>query len=220
MSDNTEIERPDFEDMDIGKLRQYASFMKLSLPKTATKQDIIEAISNKQKGRATAVLSDNGSRVPPGHAKIRILEDSRPGAKNYPVYFQVNGYECTVPRGKEVVVPMRIVRALQDATVDKLVQSEEVDERGRSYFKNEYIKSPSYPYQVLEMTPGPEPLTNFERSKQKTVGPKRRFKHKFGYYPKPGQLHRAIEKGLIDLEEGEELEAAEENFAAKAANAD
>ena len=209
----SEIERPDFENMEIGKLRQYASFMKISLAKTASKQDIIDAISAKQRGKAAAVLADGTEGVPPGHAKIRILEDPTPGHKNFPIYFQVNGYECTIPRGKDVVVPMRIVRALQDSTVDKINQITEVDERGREFTKNETIKVPSYPYQVLEITPGPEPLTNFERAKLKTIGPKHRFKKKFGYYPKPGQLHRAIESGLIGLESGEELDASEEQYA-------
>lgn len=215
----SEIERPDFENMEIGKLRQYASFMKISLAKTASKQDIIDAISAKQRGKAAAVLADGTEGVPPGHAKIRILEDPTPGHKNFPIYFQVNGYECTIPRGKDVVVPMRIVRALQDATVDRVKQTEHVDERGRGYFVTEKIKVPSYPYQVLEMNPGLEPLTAFEKSKEKTQGPKTRYKRKFGYYPRPGQLHRAIEAGLISLEGGEELEATEEAFASKVAEA-
>jgi hypothetical protein len=212
--DSPDIERPDFENMDIAKLRQYASFARVSIPKTATKAEIIEALSAKQRGKSSAVLADNVNRVPPGHAKIQIFEDPTPGSKNFPIYFQVNGYECTIPRGKPVIVPMRIVRALADATVNKVRQIVEVDERGREYTKNESIKVPSYAYQVLEMTPGPEPLTNFERAKLKTIGPKRRYKKKFGYFPKPGQLHRAIENGLISLQDGEELEETEEKYAA------
>lgn len=214
MSDETKevenkIDQPNFAEMDRGKLMQYASHLRIAFPNTATKSDLIEMIDNKLKGRTTAKLADNSTKVPPGHAKIRINEDPMPGASNFPIYINANGYECTIPRGKDVIVPMRVVRTLQDASVKRRKQTSSIDAQGREFTQESEIVVPSYPYQVLEMNPGPEPLTNLEKSKLKSIRPRERYRDKFGYWPQAGQLRGAIEKGLISLEENEELSASE-----------
>ena len=208
----SKIEQPNFETMDIGKLRQYASFLNIPLDKTATKQDIIDAINSKQKGKATPLLADADTAVPPGHAKIVLHEDTRTGAKNFPLYLQCNGYVCTIPRGKEVIVPMRVVRTLIDAKSKQPRQTGEVE---KGQMVTTWVTVPSHPFTVVEMTPGPEPLTSLELSKKKTAAPRRKFRDQFGYYPKPGQLTRAIENGLIKLADDEELPPEEETFAQK-----
>lgn len=200
-----EIEKPNFADMPIGKLREYASHMQLPLAKTATKEEIRQAIEKKLAGRTSAVLATKDGKVPPGHAKIIINEDATPGSKNWPVYMNVNGYQCTVPRGKEVIVPMRVVRTLQQATVKRRVQTEHQDEYGRGIFRETTVTVPSYPFQLLEATPGPEPLTALEISKKKTMGPRTRYRDLFGRWPRHAELNRAIEKGLISIKDDEEL---------------
>lgn len=202
------IETPDFASMDIGKLRQYASHLRIAIPKTATKKDIIAAIDAKLQGRTTAILADNETQLKPGHAKIMILEDPTPGSSNFPVYLNCNGYTCTIPRGKEVIVPMRVVRTLQDATVVRTKQSMVVDNHGREIFQNTNVRVPSYPFQILEMRGGPEPMTPLEIAKEKTMGPRRRYRDMFGRWPRPRELTRAIEQKLISLESGEELTEA------------
>lgn len=205
-NDYTNIERADFKEMEIGKLRQYASLLKIAVPKTAKKDDIIELIDQKLKGRSAPLLAEGTSSVPPGHAKIKVLEDPMPGSSNLPVYFNANGYEGTLPRGHEVIVPMRVVRTLNDAKVKRKKQTSRIDEHGREFTQDIEVEVPSYAFQVIEMNPGPEALTPFEQAKLRTHSPKQRFKKKFGYYPRAAQLRRAIENGLIELEEHEELE--------------
>lgn len=205
---SNQIDTPDFANMDIGKLRQYASHLRVAIPKTATKKDIIEALNGKLQGRTTPILADNDTKVKPGHAKILILEDATPGASNFPVYMNANGYVCTIPRGKEVIVPMRVVRTLQDATVLRRKQTMTVDNHGREIFKETNVRVPSYPFQILDMTPGEEPLTSLEISKQRTMGPRKRYRDLFGRWPRPRELTRAIEQKLISLETGEELSEA------------
>lgn len=200
-----DIARPDFDAMPIGKLREYASHMQIALAKTATKQEIKEAILRKLEGRAAPLLAEHAGKTPPGHAKIILNEDATPGAKNYPVVFNINGYVCTVPRGKEIIVPMRVLRALQDAKVKRLAQKSIQDEYGREIYQNTVVTVPSYPYQVLEIVPGPEPLTALEQQKKKTQGPRKRYRALFGRYPRPAELVRAIEKGFITLDQEEEL---------------
>lgn len=211
MSDNI-IEQPDFNTMDRPKLMQYASHLRLPFSNTATKADLIELIDRKLKGRTTPALAEHVSQVPPGHAKIRILEDPMPGSSNFPVYLNCNGYECTIPRGKDVIVPMRVVRTLTDATVKRKKQESRVDAQGREFTQDVDVSVPSYPFQVLEMTPGPEPLTNLERAKLKGIEPRRRYRNRFGYWPRPGQLHAAISKGILDLSSEEELPDSEAKF--------
>lgn len=215
MSYEAKIELPNFEEMEIGKLRQYASHMQVAIPKTATKKDIIEALSKRRRDKQAPILADATSEVPPGHAKIIVLEDPMPGASNYPVFLNANGYLCTIPRGKPVIVPMRVVRTLQDALVNKRKQSLITDEHGREKFVESTVVVPSYPFNVLAVTPGPEPLTALEKTKMKTIGPRRRYRDVFGHWPKNGQLTRAIEQGLISLKEDEDLSSGERVAAGK-----
>lgn len=201
-----DIARVDFDAMKISELREYASHMQIPLAKTATKEEIKEAIQRKLAGRAAPVLADGG-KVPPGHAKIIINEDQTPGSMQVPVYVNANGYQCTIPRGKEVIVPMRVVRVLQDAKSKRLTQTRVIDQYGREIPQNQTVVVPSYPMQVLDMTPGPEPLTLLEQQKQKTNGPRQRYAEMFGRWPRPADLRRAIERGLIKLQNDELLDS-------------
>lgn len=215
MSDtDNKMELPNFKDMDRSKLMQYATHLRLSYPNTATKADLLEMIDRKLQGRATPTLADETSQVPPGHAKIKLLEDPMPGASNFPVYVNANGAEFTIPRGKEVIVPMRVVRTLNDASVKRRKQSSNIDAQGREFTQDVETTVPSYPFQILEMTPGPEPMTTLEKAKARSIGPRRRYQQLFGYWPKPGQLQNAIEKGLLSISENEELPQAEVRLAA------
>lgn len=197
----------DFDSMKISELREYAAHMRIPLAKTATKEEIKEAIKRKLAGRAAPVLAKQGDKVPPGHAKIIINEDPNPGSMQVPIYLNANGYVCTIPRGKEVIVPMRVVRVLQDAKVNRLVQKEVQDQYGRMVFQNTTVTVPSYPFQILEVNPGPEPLTILEKQKLRSNGPRKRYAELFGRYPRPAELRRAIEKGLIKLHDDEIVEA-------------
>lgn len=202
---SNQITNPQFNEMPIGKLREYAKHMRVALAKTATKEEIVEALLAKLNGRTTAVLATDNGSVPPGYAKITVHEDPTPGASNTPVYINANGYVATIPRGVEVVVPMRVVRLLNDAKVNRRKQTYTAGADGREVFRETTISVPSYPYTVHEMVPGPEPLTSHEISKQKAQRPRKRYKELFGHWPRPGELPRAIEKGLISLEDGEDL---------------
>lgn len=206
---DTKMDLPNFNDMDTDKLMQYASHLRITYPQTATKADLLEMIDRKLKGRATPSLADTGTQVPPGHARIKLLEDPMPGASNFPVYVNANGAEFTIPRGKEVIVPMRVVRTLNDASVKRRKQTSSIDAQGREFTQEVETTVPSYPFQILDMTPGEEPMTTLEKSKARSIGPRRRYQQIFGYWPRPGQLQTAIEKGLLDLMENEELPLAE-----------
>jgi hypothetical protein len=208
VSDST-IVGPNFNEMDEEKLRQYASHLHVAVKKTSTKEEIIAAISNKIRDKTVPVIADATSDIPPGHAKITIMEDPMPGASNIPVFLNANGYVCTIPRGKPVIVPRRVVRVLENAMVNRRKQSLITDEHGREKFVESTVVVPSYPFTVHDMTPGPEPLTAFEQSKARTIGPRRRYQALFGHWPKSHELIRAIEQGLITLDTNEDVADAE-----------
>ncbi len=207
---NQQIETPNFREMDIGKLRQYAAHMRLAIAKTAKKDEIVEAIEKKLSGRIIPEFADGGTQLKPGYARIIVLSDPMPHASNLPVFLNANGYMCLIPRDKEVIVPNRVVRVLNDAKVKRFKQTLQADNNGREVFKESQVISPSYPFQVLEMKEGPEVLTALEISKQRTAGPKRRYKQIFGRYPRPKELTRAIEQKLISIYDDEQLDAATE----------
>lgn len=200
-----DIVTPDFNNMKPSELREYAAMMRIPLAKDAKPAEIKAAIAQKLAGRVSAVLAKETDSIPPGHAKILIHEDPSPGAQQIPVYVNANGYQCTIPRGKEVIVPIRVVRVLNDAKVKRLVQKTIQDQYGREISQNSYVTAPSYPFQLLGQTEGPEPLTTLEKQKLKSHGPRARFAELFGYWPKPADLRRAIERGLIKLHEDENV---------------
>ena len=206
------VETPNFEDMPIAKLREYAAHMRVAVAKTATKADIIEALHRKLNGKIVPEFADSGTKLKPGYARITVMSDPMPGASNIPVFLNCNGYACTIPRDVEVIVPMRVVRTLNDAKVMRRKQTLVAGNDGRETFKETSVTSLSYPFQVHEMSPGPEVLTNLEIGKRKTMGPKRRYRKLFGHWPKPRELTRAIEQKLISLDPDEQLSAATEKM--------
>lgn len=204
----TQVDVIDFKEMDIGTLRQYAKHARLAIPKTATKLDIIKALEHKTNGRVLPEFAKETSKVKPGYDKIRLLEDPMPDAANYPVYVNANGYVCMIPRGIDVIVPHRVTKVLNDALVARKKQSIVSDKDGIERTRDITTIVPSYPFQVLESNPGPNVLTKVEIGKLKTAGPKRRYRDKFGRWPRPKELTRAIEQGLIKLDDDEQLDNA------------
>ncbi len=103
---------------------------------------------------------------------------------------------------------MRVVRLLNDAKVNRRKQTMVPGPDGVERFRESTVEVPSYPFQVLEMNQGPEPLTVYEQSKKKSMGPRRRYRKLFHRWPKARDLTRAIEQGLIKLDDDEELPAS------------
>lgn len=199
------IQSTNFREMDIGKLRQVAKHLRLAIAKTSTKDDIVDAIEAKLAGRSMPEFGEAVDKLKPGYARIKLLSDAMPGASNGPVYVNINGYQATIPREVEVVVPLRVVRALNDATVNVRRQTMVPTAHGREEFRETQVKVPSYAFQVLEMSPGDEPLTNLEKAKKKMMAPRRRYRDMFHKWPRPRDLTRAIEQGLISMHEDDDL---------------
>lgn len=212
------VETPNLKDLSIAQLREYAKHLRLPLERTATKEDILKIIENKLNGRVVPTLASQNDVIPPGYAKIRVLEDPTPGSANIPVYINNNGYEATLPRGVDIVVPMRVVRGLNDAAVNRKKQTIAPDAQGREAFRETVVRTPSYPFQVIEVNPGPEVRTAHEQNKLKLQRPREKYRDLFGRWPRGGDLTRAIEKGLIKLGDDDSLPKAESEMLEAALN--
>lgn len=207
------VETPQLQELSIAQLREYAKHLRVPLERTATKEEIIKVIDNKLNGRVMPQLATAGTKVPPGYARIKLQEDPTPGHQNLPIYINANGYEATIPRGVEVIVPMRVVRVLNDAVTKKKNQVvTEDNDTGRFSTRETVVEAQSFPFQLLESTPGPEVRTAHELNKLKIQRPREAYKRLFGRWPRAGDLTRAIEKGLIKLDSGDELDRAESDM--------
>ncbi len=204
--DNTvqELATPDFRSMTLPKLKEYAALQRIPVDKNSTKDELVEAILRKLAGRVMPQLADKDTELKPGYDRIRIEEDPNPGAKQIPVYVNDNGYECTIPRGVEVIVPQRVTRNLRNATAKKLRQVEQ--DSGPPITKE--VRVPSYPFQVIESKPGPEILTKRELQARKKFAPRLRYWQQFGKWPRPRELAYALQQGFLTLESNEELDKA------------
>lgn len=203
----SELLSANLEEMDIGKLRAYAKTMRIALAKTDTKPEIIKAIQSKLAGKSLAEIADHTTQLRPGTARIRLLEDPKPGSSNYPAFVSVNGYAVTIPRGVDVIVPLNIVEILQNAVVNQRRQTMVAGPNGREEFRETTVKVPSYPFQILDIRHGESPKSPLEKQKEKMMGPRRQFRDKFLYWPTRAELARAIEQGLIYLDSDEKVVA-------------
>lgn len=188
-------------DKTIAQLRTYASLQRVAITREMTKEDIIAAIKAKNKDKDFLRIAEVGSMPLPGFARILMHRDPTPGAANRPVYVHVNGYKCTVPRGVEVDVPHKVVSVLNDAKEQRkeVDQSQPLDSPNR--IRN--VSVHSYPFQLISMTPGPDPRPGLEKTKQSAYGPRVAFRDRFGRWPKRAELLEAIKEGLIKMNAGE-----------------
>ena len=203
-----ELATPDFNSMSVPKLKEYAALQRLPVDKNSTKEELIEAIQRKLSGRVMPQLADKDTDLKPGYSHIRIEEDPSPTAKQIPVYINDNGFECTIPRGVEVIVPNRVVDNLRNATAKRLRQIEQ--DSGPPITKE--VRVPSYPFQVLESKPGPQVLTKREMQARKKFAPRLRYWQQFGKWPKPRELAYALQQGFLQLESGEELDKSTQDM--------
>lgn len=186
------------EEMSLPELRREANVVfGIQVTKEMNERDIIAAIRNKQ-DRQNFVGRANSNAPQPGWARIVIHKDGRAGASNRPIYFSVNGYRITIPRGVEVDVPIKVVDGpLRDSLEMHIVEDPSEPMNSSSRFKREM--APSYPYNELMRTPGEDPRPGDIESRRAKTKPREDFRDKYGYWPSHIELKEAIKEGAIKL---------------------
>lgn len=186
------------ENLTIQALRKYAALYRITLEKTATREQIIAIIKNKRSAVDMAVLVDETSTGPKaGWARINIYRDPIPGATNNPVYVGCNGYNVTIPRGVEVDVPIKVVGVLTDAVEKRLVENYQEPHTSNKRWTWEPVLS--YPFSVIATNPGPDPRPGFEKGKAATMRPREKFRELFGKWPSNDELLQAQKEGFIKM---------------------
>lgn len=193
-----------FKDMTIGQLKEVAKHMRVAVSKDASAEDIIEALNKKQRNRVVAEVAQKETGLKPGYARIRI-DETQNSNRQMPVYVFDNGLDMTIPRGVEVDVPQRIVDHLRNSKVKRRRQVDGEDGRPKTTF----LEVLQYPFQVIDVNPGPQIKTKREQAADRLIGPRRKYRDMFGRWPRPRDMTRAIESGLLTLDKDEELPQSE-----------
>jgi hypothetical protein len=188
--DNNETESADQLDalstFTIADLRKIAKMFSIAASRDWDKSDYIEAIKRKQASNSvTSFVFDSGKAPKEGYARIIIHRDATPGHKNSPVHLGFNGAIIGVPRGIEVDVPKPFIEILNNAeTVTVEQASDATRDNPGGVYKDE--KRPSYPFQVLAVSPGEYVNPNDNRGG--AYKKKKAFFDAYGNWPTDGEL--------------------------------
>jgi hypothetical protein len=142
------------EDMTIQELRRLATSYGIRAQRDWVKEDFILAVNNRRNKNETLVqlVADNSVGPAPGHARI-MIHATQTGS-NHPIPVNVNNYYCRIPRDVEVDVPIPILEALNNSKTPVRAKDPRGGVDGQGKPKMVWKEVPSYPYQVLGITPG------------------------------------------------------------------
>ena len=192
MSDAENIETSSDDQLDtvdtfnIADLRKVAKLMGVQAARDWDKAAYVAAIKHKQMTNSTtSFVFDTGKAPKPGWARIIIHRDPTPGHKNSSIQLGFNGAIIGVPRGIEIDVPSPFVEILNNASTVYVEQASDAtrDNPGGVY-KDE--RRPSYPYQVIAITPGEYHNPNDNR--QAAYKRREEFYTRFGTWPTEAEL--------------------------------
>lgn len=182
------------ESLTIAQLRTTAKLMKITSQKDWDKEDFIKAIQNKQNASEIEMVFDSSLRPKPGFARVIVHRDPSPGHKNSPVQVGFNGQLYHVPRGVEVDVPKEFVEVLKNARTVTYAAEGATSSDGAPAQSREQVNQ-SYPFQVLDITPGEWRNPNDNRAIQYAI--REEFVQMFGHWPTAGELKEAQKARLI-----------------------
>lgn len=195
MSDNTiEAALAELEGLPIGVLRkQAATLYGINVTKEMEREDILSAIKSRT-NKVDFAFEAKGDLPKPGWARITLL--NLPGEPTRAQVFTVNGYRCSVPRGIEVDVPIKVYRAMKNAKRKRL--EEDKTEAVNSTRRWKWIESESFPTTLHAITEGLDPKPGHERTKEAKLRPYHAFMKRYGYWPTPTMVKQAIIDGRLD----------------------
>lgn len=189
MSNELATLRTNLEGLNINDLRKMASAnYGLKLTREHTKEDIINTIIGQMSKGNFAAASDG--ELKPGWARIK-LSSTNDFRSAFPVHVNANGFECKIPFGVEVDVPIRVLESLKNAVEFRVYQNE-FGERAQKY-------SDSYPFQIIGIVDGPDPRPGLEVAREQRLRPRKRFVEQFGFYPTDKVFREFVQSGMFKL---------------------
>lgn len=193
------------ESLTIAQLRKFANHAGIPFARDTTKDELIAKIKDAQNRRNLAAPVNENVGPKPGYTRILIHKDPSTGVKagSRPVTVRVNGYVVTIPRGIPQDVPHKVVEVLQHSTKPQVVEDPSLPASDPQKFRMESVHS--YPFQILASTPGPDPVSSWDKMREATYRPRERYRELFGRWPTRAALREAIKEGFIKLGSGETL---------------
>lgn len=186
MSDEGQSQIEAVKALDIGQLRRAAKLLGITAERTWSKEDFVEAIQSKQDpSDMISAVFDKSIGPAPGYARVLIHRNPTTNHMNGPVHLGVNGRLIAMPRGAEFDIPIPFVEALKNATslVMEAAGAATKNSPGGVYEEQERA---SYPYQVLQINPGPFVNTNDGRAAKYVK--RKAFFDLYGAWPLSGEL--------------------------------
>lgn len=181
--------RTRFENQSIADLRTQASKVYgLRITRDMSKDDLIQAILGHVAKTNIAHAADG--ELKPGWARIK-LNNTGDYRSEQPVYVNANGFECHIPFGIEVDVPIRCLESLKNA-IEFRVYINDFQEKAHKF-------SDSYPFNIIGQVDGPDPRPGLEVRREAKIRPKLRFREKFDFYPTDKQLREFVTNGMFKL---------------------
>lgn len=143
------------EDMQMHELRRLANSYGIKAQRDWDKDDFVTAINNRRNRNESLVqVVHNTTNTAPaaGHARI-IIHNTQTGS-NHPIPVSVNNYVCRIPRDVQVDVPIEVLEALSNSKTPIQVKDPKggLDREGKP--KLVWKDVPSYPFQLVAITPG------------------------------------------------------------------
>lgn len=180
------------EEQSIAQLRALAAqHYQIAVMKDMTKQQLIDAIKNKQNNSVQKYARVGSGDIPPGYARIRIERqneamDGSSGSR--PVLAGINGYQILIPRNVAVDVPIKFYNHLMSLTRSVL----EVNEREPldSPERQTWQEVSRFPVTLLGMNDiGIDvKITPWERQREAKLALPREFCEKYEYWPSAADL--------------------------------
>lgn len=161
----------------------------INVTRDHTKEDLLTLVLGTVSKNNYAKIADGD--LLPGWARIK-LPNTGDYRSNFPVHLNANGFECFIPFGVEVDVPIRCLEILDHAE-EYRVDKNEFGERIHKF-------NISYPYQLIAKVDGPDPRPGIEVQREAKLRPKRRFVEQFGFFPTDKVFRDFIQSGMYKLD--------------------
>ncbi len=186
------------EDLPVGALRVRAKTI-YNIPgaEELDKEDLLNAILRRQRGKEFALAAPEGDQIPAGYAKIELFKSSDPKASKRPQFVGVNGLNYMIPLGVPVCVPIKIYEVLNNAVEKVIEEDSSTNASVNSQFK--YSERHRIPFRVYGITQGPDPKPRNQRERVAKSAPREEYANLFGRYPTNSMLLEAVKDGVIKL---------------------
>lgn len=150
---------------------------------TAVSRKIVEALG----GKSFFPDQIDTGRPAPGWTRIKLHANG----SDTPIPFDHNGYSGWLPVNVEVDVPSKIARADGVLRCSQTFRAVKVnrplgDTSGK--VGDDYVFEETYPFSIIDMTPGPDPRPGREVAVSAKRRDKMEFRDLYGYWPKDEEV--------------------------------